>query len=130
MIELTLPFPRSELSPNSRISWQAKMSHIKEARHEAKIIALDYKNNHQGKNWDLYEIADLHPFFKFYPPDRRKRDILNLADSMKGYIDGICDGLNIDDSQFKDVTLSWGEVEKPGDTSPLGGKVIVRIGVL
>jgi crossover junction endodeoxyribonuclease RusA len=123
MIELTLPFPKRELSPNTRISWQAKMVHVKEARESGKIIAIEYKNTHQGKNWDLYELCDFHLFLKFYPPDRRRRDLDNLFAAEKAYLDGICIGIGIDDSQFRDVTLSWGNVEKPG-------KVVVRIGVL
>ena len=117
MIEIELPFPKSELSPNARLSWQAKMVHIKEARLLGKSAVL-YKINGAP-----YREKRLALFLKFYPPDRRKRDLDNLHSSCKAYLDGICDGLHLDDRQFKEVTLYWGQVEKPG-------KVKVRIGKL
>ena len=117
MIEFELPFPKRELSPNARLSWQAKSVHIKEARLLGKSLTL-YKFNGAP-----YREKRLALFLKFYPPDRRKRDLDNLFASCKPYLDGICEGLHLDDSQFREVTLYWGKVEKPG-------KVKVRIGLL
>ena len=49
-----------------------------------------------------------------YPPDKKRRDLDNVFASMKSAIDGVCQGLEIDDSQIHRVTLEWGVVVKDG----------------
>lgn len=46
----------------------------------------------------------------FYPPNKKRRDLDNVYASMKSAVDGMCQGLNIDDSQIRRVTLEWGGV--------------------
>jgi Holliday junction resolvase RusA-like endonuclease len=49
-----------------------------------------------------------------HPATRRKYDIANLLEACKSYIDGLCDGLEIDDSQFVQVTVKRGEKHRYG----------------
>lgn len=62
-------------------------------------------------------------FVDFYRPDRRKRDEDNIMASFKAGIDGIADGLRIDDSKFKYIPFVRDEVIS-------GGKVRVRFSVM
>ena len=58
--------------------------------------------------------------FTFCPPDARRRDLDNYLAHEKCRVDGIAKALGIDDSQFRPITIDWGEKVK-------GGKVIVEI---
>lgn len=64
--------------------------------------------------------GDLHLELIFAPPDARSYDRDNLVARFKAGIDGLCDGLKIDDARFKSVTC---RVTKPIK----GGRVTVRI---
>lgn len=55
-----------------------------------------------------------------YPPVRRDRDDDNLIASIKGHRDGIAKALKVDDSQFEQRPIQWGEPVK-------GGKLVVEI---
>ena len=116
MIEITLFWPDKRLSPNSRVHW----GEMADARRNAKENAW----------WETYDavVGEIHPKrfdeyvvqYKFYPPDRRKRDIDNCLAMMKSAQDGVCSYLDIDDSRIKRTVLEWGEVVK-------GGKVVLRL---
>ena len=115
MIEITLPWPDKALNPNSRNRW-AKIKATKQARHDAYWLTLQTCPL-------VFNLKDrsFEACLTYYPPDWRKRDILdNLPSSMKPYIDGVCDLLNIDDSQIRRTINEWGEVVK-------GGKVVLRL---
>ena len=81
MIEITLPWPDKRLSPNSRCHWREKA----EAVTEAKTYAF-WQANRKWKDAlnGEYQIA-----YKFYPPDRRKRDQDNCLAMMKAAQDGV-----------------------------------------
>lgn len=64
--------------------------------------------------------GDLHLELIFAPPDARSYDRDNLVARFKAGIDGLCDGLKIDDARFKSVTC---RVTKPIKD----GRVTVRI---
>lgn len=49
----------------------------------------------------------------FYTPDKRRRDLDGMLSSLKSAIDGIADGLNVNDSRFR-YTLEIGEPVKCG----------------
>lgn len=49
-----------------------------------------------------------------FPPDRKRRDLDNILTAMKSAIDGMCKGLEVDDSQIRRATLEWGAVVKGG----------------
>lgn len=49
----------------------------------------------------------------FYPPDKRRRDQDGMLSSCKAYLDGIADGLEVNDSRFR-LHLDVGDVVKGG----------------
>ncbi len=92
-MNISLPFPPSILSPNSRAHWREKAKAAKKYRHDCFMLAksVGIKDVPPGK---------LHLWIDFYPPDRRKRDDDNIAAAFKSGRDGIAEALGIDDSRF------------------------------
>ena len=116
MITVELPWPNRILSPNTRGCWQTKLRAKSGAKEAGYWLGLQHHGQLQG--------VDVHAWLTFYPPDRRKRDLDNLLASLKPDIDGLCEGIGIDDSQIKRVTVEW------GDLLPKEGKVILHIAEL
>ena len=117
MIEVTLPWPDKRLNPNVKLNRYRKAEATAESRAEGKVIA---KNNglmeHEYTKDTKFMVTTA-----FYPPDRRKRDIYeNMPRTLKPYIDGIFDCLELDDCQIRVTMNWWGEVVK-------GGKVVLRL---
>lgn len=111
MIDLTLPWPPKELSPNARVHWRVRHKHSKAYRHSCGLLALQHKQSTPG--------GRLHLVLTFCPPDRRHYDDDNLLARFKAGRDGIADGLGINDKNFV-TTISIGEPAQ-------GGRVVVRI---
>jgi len=93
-IELTLPWPPKELSPNARVHWSVRSKAAKEYRlecylacKEAKLVAPDTG----GK---------LHLWIDFHPPSNRRIDDDNCLGRLKSGRDGIADYLDVDDRLF------------------------------
>lgn len=61
-----------------------------------------------------------HLDITFCPPDRRRRDLDNMLASAKAHLDGVSDGMKIDDSDFT-LTIRKGTPIK-------GGQIIIRDG--
>ena len=115
MSEITLPWPDKALNPNSRNRW-AKIKAKDEAKNEAWWCAFEVAHGWKhARGGAKYEAS-----YKFYPPDRRHRDIDNCLAMMKPAQDGVCDYLEMDDEQIKRTVLEWGEVVK-------GGKVVLTL---
>jgi len=105
---LQLPYPDGALSPNaSKRHWRYKQPAKQAARTEAYYQAFPFRNSFSGAD-------TLQMTLTIYPPDKKRRDLDNVFASMKSAIDGVCQGLEIDDSQIQRVTLEWGVVVKDG----------------
>lgn len=108
MIEL--PWPPKQLSPNfrSRSHWP-RTNAIKKARQWA------YLATHAADLDGCDAIADtpIRVVIGCYPPDRRSRDKDNLLASCKAYLDGIAQGIGVNDSAF-DPSVVIGEPVKHG----------------
>lgn len=117
MIVVELPFPPKELSPNSRLHWAA-VSKAKKAYRSACYAVLISR----PAKWTFEPAADskLTIGLTFYPPNRRSYDWDNLVARMKAGIDGIADGLGIDDKNFRIGSIDLAPPVK-------GGMVRVRI---
>lgn len=96
-VNLTLSWPHSSLSPNSRTHWARKARHQKEQRREWLLMAKDWQATHAP----LYPSGAVWVTLYFVPPDRRGRDIDNLLASCKGGLDGLADALGVNDNRFK-----------------------------
>lgn len=100
MIDMTLPWPPKELSPNARVHWRQKHKHAKAYRRTCSLIALAL---------DAPRLIGKKYFWvTFCPPNRRSYDDDNLLARFKAGRDGIADGLGIDDKNFV-TTINIGE---------------------
>lgn len=110
MIEL--PWPHRDLSPNARVHFRAKAAATKAYREQAYWLT---------KASDLIapDEGNIALRIDFHPPDKRRRDLDNMLASIKGGIDGIADGLGVNDQRFG----FWLSREAPVK----GGRVVVSI---
>lgn len=108
MISISLPWPHKDLSPNARKHRMAISGLKKRSREEGRLLAISHKNS-------IPEDGRLYLRVTACPPDRRKRDRDNVMASLKAHLDGIADGLGVDDSRFVPLLMpDWGEVVKGG----------------
>jgi crossover junction endodeoxyribonuclease RusA len=111
MIQIDLPWPSKDLSPNARCHWAVKARAVKKARSEAYLVA---------STWGPVDAKALDVTLTFYPPDKRCYDDDNLVARAKSLIDGIADALGVDDSRFR--------LQKPVLGEPIkGGNVHVEL---
>lgn len=115
MIELTLPWPPSALSPNARLHW-SKIAKAKKAYRKACYV-LALEAGLRGVDWE----GDIHFWIDFYPPDKRQRDDDNMIAAFKSGRDGLADALGVDDKRFR---------IHPYVKNEIGGIVKIRISQL
>lgn len=114
MLELQLPWPPAQLSPNARLHWAiAYRAKAKYRDHCWAVVRAQTQQRLEDKRDYALEL-------RFVPPDRRSYDRDNLIARMKAGIDGLADALLIDDKQFKTLTASV-------SADSVGGFVQVRI---
>lgn len=94
MIELTLPWPPKELSPNARIHWAAKSKAVK-AYKAACYMACKVAGIKAPET-----LGKLHLWIDFHPPSNRRIDDDNCLSRLKSGRDGIADYLGVDDKIF------------------------------
>lgn len=123
-IEIILPWPARELSPNARTHHMAKAKAAKKYRAECTLISRAAKQVNQHQLAELQSHIEsgavLAMWIDFFPPDRRQRDDDNLIASFKNCRDGLADALGINDKRFRMMPYLQ-TVTHPG------GKVVVRI---
>ncbi len=110
MIELIWP-PRC-LHPNSRTHWAAKAKATKGYREYAALAAKQSGVKVAGDG-----LIDV--WITFRPPSKARRDLDGLLSNIKAGLDGIADGLGVDDYRFR-PRIDLGDVLK-------GGGVIVEL---
>lgn len=98
-VELTLPWPPKDLSPNARAHWTQRSKAAKAYR---EACYWETKRLLAAGGWkELPEEGALHLWVDFYPPDRRQRDDDNMMASFKSGRDGIAQALGINDKRFR-----------------------------
>lgn len=110
-MQIILPWPPSELSPNRRTHWAQKSKIAKQYRHACHMLT---KQTGASIDWD----GDIHLWITFYPPDRRHRDDDNIIASFKAGRDGLADALGVNDRRFR---------SHPWLSDETGGFVKIRI---
>lgn len=112
MTAISLPWPDAKLSPNWRGHWARKAPVTKRARAAAWAAtkAAGARVEHDGP---------VALRVTFHAPDRRHRDRDNCIAACKAYMDGLADGLGVNDRRFQ-PTYAWGEPIK-------GGAVVVTL---
>lgn len=110
-MELTLPWPPRELSPNARVHWSKRSKAAKAYRKACWALCLEA--GLRSIPWD----GDVHLWIDFYPPDRRPRDDDNMVAAFKSGRDGLADALGVNDKRFR---------SHPYVKDQVGGMVKVR----
>lgn len=108
-------WPVAALVPHAKGSWQSKAKATKAARHAAGVVTMAASRRLRP----LFE-KPLELVVEFYPPDNRRRDVMNTIAACKAMIDGIADVMRTDDCRFQ---INW----PPRFAEPVqGGKVVVE----
>jgi len=116
MLEIALPWPAIELSPNSRVHWRLVAAAKRIARLEAYALAQQVRGEIK-----LDARGCLRMEIVFHFPDDRARDSDNCLTMLKSARDGIADALGTNDKIFWPLVVDYGE-------NMPGGQVVVRIG--
>jgi crossover junction endodeoxyribonuclease RusA len=119
ILTVTLPWPSSALSPNSRDRW-ARIKAITPARELARLEAINTINLAPG-SWCWAQTGTFSITRTFYPPNNRWFDMDNLIGCLKAYQDGIFDALGANDHLIREGHEYWGEVIS-------GGRVVIEVG--
>jgi len=104
---IDLCWPDRNMHPNSRSHWAEKSKAVKKYRDYAEIMARQ-----SGVKVSADKTLHLHAIF--YPPSKRHYDIDGLLSNIKAGIDGIADGLGINDYAFRSASVEIGDVMKGG----------------
>ena len=107
---ITLPWPDRHLSPNARLTWRSKMIYTAMARDIGFSAARQVFT--PGESAPL--TGELRVTYHIYPPNKHSRDEDNLLSNLKGVLDGVAKGLEIDDKEFHGAVCVWHEPEPPG----------------
>jgi crossover junction endodeoxyribonuclease RusA len=93
---ITLQWPSRNLSPNARPHWAVKAKAAKLYHEYGYIAARKEMINNKSYKFNDKITLDI----KFYPKDKRRRDLDNCLASIKHGLDGIAQALGVDDSCF------------------------------
>lgn len=105
MIEINLPWPPAILSPNRRDHWAKKSTVRKKYKQDCGWVAKTVRPN--------FPEGEIKLSIRFYPPDKRRRDMDNMLASLKSGLDGIAETWGVNDSRFR-LELSIGPPVKNG----------------
>lgn len=111
--EVILPWPDKRLSPNARLHWAAKARLSAAARSEAFWLSKEQMHT---------PFDEIPNSVKVYitPPDKRRRDKLNMIASFKAAQDGIADAIKWDDQHWNEDYIIT-EPKKPGQIKVVFG---------
>lgn len=90
------------LSPNARMSWQAKRKYTQAARMEAKLVALEQIN--RVRDWKPFKSVRVWPTI-YVVSARNRMDDDNALSCLKPYFDGLEEaGIVANDRHMKRMT--------------------------
>lgn len=111
-MNVILPWPPKELSPNARVHWAVKSRAVKKYKNDCIILC-------KAAKFHKLDALEVTLFITFFPPNNRKQDTDNMIASIKPAIDAISHITGVDDSKFKFEL--W-----KGDQFP-GGEVHIKL---
>ena len=114
MLSILLPWPPATLSPNSRLHWAQRAKAVKAYRTACAWCASVERDGPLPP-----AEGPLSVVLGFRPPDSRRRDWDGLLSRMKSGLDGIADGLGVNDSRFRPALVVGAPIK--------GGAVMVVI---
>lgn len=92
-MNVTLPWPPNDLSPNARVHFMARARVAKEYRRSCAWLA-------KKSALTRVECESLQVIITFHPPSKRRRDLDNCVAAFKAGADGLADILGVDDSKW------------------------------
>jgi crossover junction endodeoxyribonuclease RusA len=96
-MQITLPWPPKELSPNARMNWAALAKIKAEYRKVCYFNAIE-----QDCKTRVFDKTTALPMsVTFYQPDRRHRDDDNMIQAFKSGRDGLADAFGVNDRLFR-----------------------------
>ena len=122
IIQLTLPWPHRALSPNARVNLMQKarifkrekyatMMLTKAALQKVGIEKVTVKGGLPDKKWRggrvNIELICIPPVTRYYDED-------NLLANCKAILDGIAEGMQVNDNTFHFKEQDWLQAENPG----------------
>lgn len=96
-LKLTLPWPPADLSPNKPGHWARKAKAKKAYRTACKAIS----EASEGQGTSLGPDDALGLVLRFYPPTKAVGDWDNYLARMKSGLDGVAEGLGVNDALFR-----------------------------
>ena len=121
-LTLTMPWPAKALHPNARPHWAYKARVVRDSREYAAWTA-------RAAGYKPAE-GTISVRLTFRPPDKRRRDVDGMLSACKAMLDGIADGIGVDDSVFRLERPEVGEPVKCGSVSvtltEMQGKVAIN----
>lgn len=103
-MNITIPWPPKELSPNARLHWRvlalAKKAYRAECARQALVQGLQ-----------PIKAERVHVSLLFVPPNRRAHDLDNCLARLKSGLDGLADVLGVDDKHW---TLTIAKADEIG----------------
>lgn len=113
-MQITLPWPPLELSPNFRENWDKK--HAPKKKYYSDCF---YLTKSQNQNMAFGKTANIALKITFHPKTKRFPDLDNCLSWIKHGLDGVAKALGINDKQFRPITIDFGD-------SIEGGKVVIE----
>lgn len=110
-MRIILPFPVKELNPNYRIHYRG-LAKVKKAARTGAWVETAYALKSGSREHYAGEFA-IPMRVLITPPDRRLRDQDNMIAMLKSALDGIADGLQVNDNRFN-PTFVFNPPAKPG----------------
>lgn len=117
MIKIMLPLPPRELSPNSRGSWHKSAKLKAQARADGYLVGKAAKYRSDLTFEDSLQVQ----INVTWPNNSRKRDLDNMLASNKAVIDGVFDGLELNDAQIE----RWIVEKMPANKKTAGIELII-----
>lgn len=102
---IELPWIDKKLHSHNSGAWRSKADAVKLARELAAVFALKAARD---AGWKTAEVASV--FYGFRIPDKRKRDVANIIQSCKPYIDGCVDAKVIAGDDWARLSLAGASV--------------------
>jgi crossover junction endodeoxyribonuclease RusA len=83
MLSVTLPWISSELHAHAKGHWRSKAAATKACREMAFLVGKSLRPK--------MPYANAKVFYRFYVPDKRRRDEANMVQAVKPFLDGLVD---------------------------------------
>jgi crossover junction endodeoxyribonuclease RusA len=115
-VTITLPFPSAALGQNARDHWRVRAQATKQARSLARA-----ETSRQVGSCKPVLIGDIVARMTIVPPNHR-HDSWNVVASLKAYVDGMADALEINDKRIR--AGEWTEADPDPDKA---GWIIVEL---